>query len=250
MVDVTRRERLCKWLSLLDCDISVLTGLIPDITLIVADYVVSLEHLWNALPPRLRRKTCACASMPSNNFTWCRCFDEISQHICTIHTLGKARATEFSIKISSIDGYRWWLGILWSTSADGFQRPGSYTSNDSFDGIDGGLDSLILSYDGRIQRFGKFGYYSEALIPWSNMSTSPLVTIRITNAEDASSTKSFIEFDTNEGYAPAEIEIDHWQEARPFVQFDRYNYLDPAQTSLSSPLPISCTIQTPLFSPT
>jgi hypothetical protein len=254
-----RRDRLQKWLSLLGCDISVLTGLIPDLILIATDYLVSLEHMWSALPRYLRRTgsvACECMSAPSNTLTACKCFRWISQHVCSIHTLGQAATSEFSIKLTDDDnvGSGWWIGILWSTSVDGFQPPTSPTTSsephDSFDNV-AGLDSVMLSHLGHIQRFGTRGSYGRKITPWGTLPASPLITLRIINVGDGeansetSSAKSFIEFSIK-GYVPARIQIDRWDEARAFVQFDRYrlNYFNPTHTPSHPPI---CTIQTPLF---
>lgn len=242
MGDVKRRERLCKWLSLLDCDISMLTGLIPDVILIAADYAVSLEHVWNALPRRLRRKTCACASMPSNTLAPCQCFGWMSQHVGSIYTLGNSTASEFTIKLTNTEGGRWWLGILWSTSEDGFQQSRVDEKFDSLTDV-AGLDALVISYQGHIQWFGKTGYHGQKLIPSGGFfPENPVITVRIIHEDANSETPcDFIEFDMNEiGCASAKINVHRCYEGRPFIQFDR-------EASLSQP-PITCTIQTPLFS--
>jgi hypothetical protein len=199
--------------------------------------------------------------MPSNTFTACQCFGWMSQHVGSIHTLGKATATEFTIKINNTGGYRWWFGILWSTSKDGFQHPRVDETNDSFNDLEG-LDSVILSYQGCIQRFGKKGYYGEKVTPWGIFPESPSITIRIINADDAhpnsktscetsgetSGGESFVEFDITAGFRPVRIKVNHCDQGRPFIQFDRQNSLLPSPSSDLSCPPITCTIQTPLFS--
>jgi hypothetical protein len=221
-----RRKRLERWWRETQGRIELASGLIRELVLIIADYIVSLEHLWGPFPDRLRRKPCQlCPKTPSPTFTACKCWKCDHQHVCSIHTIGETTSTEFSIAIK--DTAMWWVGIIWSSTVDGLQLHDGF-HHDSLTIING--SGYLLNAHGNLFEFDSTAVNAveESIVAFdeSKRRAPTIIRIRILNART-------LEF-TRQNCNPMIVHTRLLSGARPFVQFHRS--LEHAPATIETPL--------------
>jgi hypothetical protein len=183
--------RLHRWLQEVGSDIQSTTRLLGDITVIVADFLVSLEYVWMPLPNRLRNKSCECTASPSNTFKSCQCCTWPAQHVCTTKKIGESQASEFTITVGFEGGRQnWWLGILSSPTVDGLQtvtRPSEYYGGvfefDSMKEIPN-LSATLCSHQGLVHRFNQGGFAGPSYPLFEPGQTSGPISITIQVGND------------------------------------------------------------------
>lgn len=117
-----RRVRLHRWAGEYGGPVVTATSLLPELVMIVAEFCVPLEHLWEPLPDHLRvDRTCGCMRAPFKTALFCLCRSWFFQHFCSVYTLEESGSCEFELKLNRMEGKRWWIGVLWSSSHDGLE---------------------------------------------------------------------------------------------------------------------------------
>lgn len=111
-----------------------------------------LEHEWAALPVALRRRYCACMTKPSKAAFACDCRTWKYQHFCSIYTMKECGTLEFDLRVKHTS-QRWWSGILWCSTPDGFQNPLTCTSTAHIDSLRdlGQLYVCLVTSDGFLE---------------------------------------------------------------------------------------------------
>lgn len=225
-----------------------ISGLLRDLVGLVAEFSVPLEHEWAPLPVALRRLSCDCMKTASRTAVSCSCRAWKYQHFCSIYTMQQCGTLEFDLQVQQRPAQRWWTGILWCSTHDGFQDPRTFTSDtahiDSLSDL-GELYSSVLDSSGLVENIAK---KSEGLVEYQGpalfvddfrLLSSTTIRIRLVTLEDTFA----VEFIIN-GYPTKTLYVGRATVsglvARPFVQFEHQESRFPTLTS-------SITIDTPLF---
>lgn len=246
---VQRRKRLRRWLEAVSLQSLSLTGLLPDILMIVGEFAVPLEHMWGVLPHNYRRPMVSeCCKTLSTTVSSCNCRTWICQHFCSIYTIDQSGASEFSINLKAKEF--WWAGVLWSSGNDGLQLspPDAFPAGDSMRLVPD-IFACFLDYRGRLCTFSSAGpSVQSSLLDLDGLASMELtITIKVRST----GTRQIIEFQTPQSQ-PSML----WTEksrvsglfCRPFVQFERGRSLSGPYFLMDSPYNGSrATITTPLF---
>lgn len=99
------------------------TSLLKELVRLIGEFVVPLDHVWSPIPARLYLVKCQLCETPNtaaSEFRSCVCWSALYQHTCSIYTIGESAATHWRVSFSPRTT-QWWIGIVWSSSQDGFQ---------------------------------------------------------------------------------------------------------------------------------